>query len=169
MFIVTSPAWMRPPSAVFVCSITRSASCMHPEHPGEDARVHVLHALPIKLRLVSTAIHLQRSSLPDRVRPDKDPVLPCRETTEDARQHRFRLSKAKVGLKAGECVGGERHPRFDGETKLVSPVQLVGSGGHQTSLGRIFGGEFLADQSTHGPNFLVVAVEPRNESRHSAD
>ena len=78
---------------------------VHCDISDMDPPGSTLHPLPVELCFVPTSVHLQRSGLSNCVRTDKNPVLPCREATEDSREHRFGLSEAKIGFETGECVG----------------------------------------------------------------
>src|SRR5476651_1476753 len=57
-------------------------------------------ALPVELGSALLPVHLQRAFFSDRVRPLKDPVLPCGEPPEDLRLHRFWPGETEVGLEA---------------------------------------------------------------------
>src|SRR5207248_6344035 len=78
---------------------------VHCDISDVDPPGSTLHPLPVELCFVPTSVHLQRSGLSNCVRTDKNPVLPCREATEDSREHRFGLSEAKIGFETGECIG----------------------------------------------------------------
>ncbi|MPN46754.1 hypothetical protein SDC9_194352 [bioreactor metagenome] len=90
--------------------------------------------VPVELRFLARAEELERAIAADCVGTDEDPVLPCRQTAEDAGIHGFGDAEAQVGFEAGEGVGRQRHALFHRDADFVSPVEIVGDGGHQAQL-----------------------------------
>src|ERR1700722_732345 len=86
---------------------------------------------PIKSWSVAGPENLERASLADRVRSDEDPVLPRRESPENARLHRLRAPESQTRLHTGERVGRKAGALLDAESNLVVPVESVGRRRHQ--------------------------------------
>src|SRR5471032_3587249 len=82
-------------------------------------------AIEVELRLAALAVHLESALLAHCVRPVEDPVLPGRQTPEDARLHRLNAVEAQVGLKARERI--RRHGRafFNSNADLVGPINVI--------------------------------------------
>src|SRR5579862_8323386 len=91
-----------------------------------------LDALPVKSSLHTAAEHFERPRVADRVWADEDPVLPGREPSEDARLHRLRGSKSKVGLQAGKRIRREAAALLQRKSDLIGPVQRIGCSGDET-------------------------------------
>src|SRR6478609_1325399 len=87
---------------------------------------------PVEFRFGAGPVDLERSLLADRVRPLEDPVLPRRQTPEDARRHGFRAAEAQARFHAGEGVRAEARALLDGDAQLVLPVDVVWRRGDET-------------------------------------
>src|SRR4029078_5818430 len=89
------------------------------------ARGPNLHSLPVEFGARAAAEELQRAVLADRVRTLEKPVLPCRQTTEQAGMHRLGSGKAQARLHAGERIGRKAGAFLERQPDLVVPVQGV--------------------------------------------
>src|ERR1700722_19021894 len=92
---------------------------------------------PIESWSVAGPENLQRASLTDRVRSDEDPVLPRRQSPENACLHRLRTSEPEARFHTGERVGRKARALFDAESNLVVPVESVGRRRHQPQSARL--------------------------------
>src|SRR5262245_55500383 len=82
---------------------------------------------PVELRpLPRLAIHGERALLAGRVRARENPVLPCREPSEDLRLDGLGADEAKARLHARERVRVHRGALLDRQAHLIVPVELVG-------------------------------------------
>src|SRR4051812_10339524 len=88
--------------------------------------INFLNALPVELRLRASSVNLQCALLAHRVWTLEDPVLPSRQTTEDARQHGLGAGEAQARFHAGEGVGREARAFLNGEADFLIPVDVIG-------------------------------------------
>src|SRR5215510_15111349 len=91
-----------------------------------------LNAFPAELRLAAGPEHLQRALLADRIRSVEDPVLPRRQSAEDARLHRLDATETQIGLHARQGVGRQAGALFDRDAHFLVPIEIVGRKGHKT-------------------------------------
>src|SRR5262249_34765364 len=138
--------WPGTPRAPCRSTIRESAVATPPAHAGagdsptgprcsesaRDSRCPPSRSPPIEFRSLPRAVHAQRAPRSDRVRPLKDPILPCREPCEDLALERFRAREPERRLHARERVGRERSALLDRDAHLVVPIDVVRRERHDT-------------------------------------
>src|SRR5471032_243679 len=126
-------------------------------------------AIEVELRLAALAVHLESALLAHGVRPIEDPVLPGRQTPEDARLHRLDAVEAQVGLKARERI--RRHGRafFNSNPDLVGPVDIVRRRSNQSETLRLDRQDPLSDLLAYSVHWLRFVIETAAEARLAGD
>src|SRR5471030_1679936 len=126
-------------------------------------------AIEVELRLAALAINLKGALLAHRVRAVEDPVLPGRQTPEDAGLHCLDAVEAQIRLKPRERI--RRHGRafFNSNPDLVGPVDIVRRGGDQSKTLRFDWLDPLSDLLAYGVHGLRFVVETAAEARLAGD
>src|SRR5258708_39001795 len=91
-----------------------------------------LDAIPVEFRLAAGAEYLQGARVAHGVGPDENPVLPGRQAAEYPRFQRLARTETQVRFHAGQGIGRQRAPLFEGDAYLLVPVQGVGSGSDES-------------------------------------
>src|SRR5436190_11453218 len=127
------------------------------------------HAAPVELRLHALAVHLERAFFSDCVGTDKNPILPCRQTAEDSRLHRFVSAKTKIRLEPGERIGRHTCSFFERHPDFVRPVKIVGRGSHQAQLSRGLRRQGDANARACCFDGIGIPIEAMDKSRLAVD
>src|SRR5580704_4274854 len=117
----------------------------------------------VEARLAAGAVEPQRALFADRIRPLEDPILPGGQPRKDLRFHCLWTAEAKVGLQAGEAVGGETRALLQKQADLILPIDVVESKRHKTELFRPLRVELLPDRLVSVLPCRLVVEEPCGE------
>src|SRR5690606_28451122 len=94
----------------------------------------------------------------------ENPVLPCRQTTENTGFHAFNAIETQVGLKAGKRIGRQSAALFEGDADLVVPVEAVERVSNQAQLFGLGCVDTLADRGRHGADGRLFFVEAASDT-----
>src|SRR5262245_11823010 len=122
------------------------------------------YALPIEARLAPRAEYLEGPVLADRIGADEDPVLPCRQATEDARGHGLARSPAQARFHSGQCIRRETRALLQRNTDFAVPVECIGRRGDEAQGAGISGTQCTANSGPTGFQRLMLLIEARRKT-----